>query len=545
MRPVHGTVRRALAAPADRPPEPRAMMDTMTGVYHDPAPARSPDWRPAHLAGSRHGTVMGWWRAHHPWAVPGLVMALAGALGIGTPGMWADELATWGMTQVTLPAMDAVLRYLDAVLGPYYTLVFAWSRLAGSSDLALRLPSLAAMAAAAALVGATGARLAGPRTGLLAGLVFAALPGTSRFAQEARPYALGVCAATLATYLLVRLLEQPRPRARWLVGYAGAVAAVGLCHVVGLLLLVAHGAIVAARDRRARGASGASPAAASEDQARRALPRWAAAALAGVLPSVPLLVLGWQQRSQIAWIAHTPNPVKDYVVAGFGTAAVAVAVALLVLAGRPWRDPGPLLLAWAVLPVLALGLLSLAVPLMLPRYLLFTLPAWALLAGLGLARVHPVRAGAVLLCTLLLALPAQLAVRTGAGHLDATRELAAVITAGYRPGDGIVYAEDDAAVGPGWEPRDAIAHYVPADRRPRDLFALAPQRTGHYLLAQESTDLAGRLGSTPRVWIVRLRAVDDPVAGLGTAKEALIRGRYRPAGQWHLAPFTVALMVTG
>lgn len=83
----------------------------------------------------------------------------------------------------------AILRWVDAVLAPYYALVKVWTAVAGSSDLALRLPSLAAMIGAAGLVGALGARLAAPRHGLLAGLLFAVLPSATRFAQEARPYA--------------------------------------------------------------------------------------------------------------------------------------------------------------------------------------------------------------------------------------------------------------------------------------------------------------------------------------------------------------------
>jgi mannosyltransferase len=126
-----------------------------------------------------------------------------------------------------------VLRYVDAVLAPYYVLMHAWVSVFGDSDLALRIPSLLAMAAAAGLTGALGARLAGPGAGLLAGIVFGLLPSTSRFGAEARPYALVVFAAVAATYLLLRAWERPTA-VRW-AGYAGAVAMLSLLHVVAVL----------------------------------------------------------------------------------------------------------------------------------------------------------------------------------------------------------------------------------------------------------------------------------------------------------------------
>src|SRR6185503_5555405 len=139
-----------------------------------------------------------------------------------------------------------------------------------------------AMTAAAGLTGRLGARIATPRLGLVAGLVFAILPVTSRYAQEARPYACTVLLAVATTYLLVGLIDGYRT-AR-LFGYAATVALLGLSHALALSLLLAHGFLVLAL--------------------RPGLvKRWLPAAAAGVLPSVPLLWLGYQQRVKINWIA--------------------------------------------------------------------------------------------------------------------------------------------------------------------------------------------------------------------------------------------------
>ncbi|MBO4209871.1 glycosyltransferase family 39 protein, partial [Micromonospora echinofusca] len=216
-----------------------------------------------------------------PWLVPGLLMAALGLTGIGRPALWTDELATWGVARSSWSEMFALLRWVDAIIGPYYTLIRGWAELAGTSDTALRLPSVLAMTGAAALVGALGAQLAGPRTGLTAGLLFALLPAASRFAQEARVYAFVVFCAVLATYLLVQAVTRPRPW-RW-PAYLLAVAALGVLHPIALLLLAAHGWVVLAQHRdRAVG--------------------WLLAATVGALPALPLLRLGNQQKSQVAWI---------------------------------------------------------------------------------------------------------------------------------------------------------------------------------------------------------------------------------------------------
>ena len=68
-------------------------------------------------------------------------------------------------------------------------------------------------------------RLANTRAGLLAGLAFALVPSVSRFAQEARSYALEVLVATLATLMLLRALDRPAVH-RW-AAYGACVAALG------------------------------------------------------------------------------------------------------------------------------------------------------------------------------------------------------------------------------------------------------------------------------------------------------------------------------
>jgi mannosyltransferase len=70
-----------------------------------------------------------------------------------------------------------------------------------------------------------------------------------------------------------------------------------------------------------------------------------------------------------------------------------------------------------------------------------------------------------------------------------------------------------------------------------------PPRTDGQLLAGECTDVARCLGKPPRVWVVRLGELSDPLRGLGSDKEKVLRGGYHVAKVWRLRNTTLALMV--
>jgi mannosyltransferase len=458
-------------------------------------------------------------RRSGPWLVPTVLTGLLSAVGLTRPGLWTDELATWGMARTPWHEFWPVLRYVDAVLAPYYVLMHAWVSVFGDSDLALRIPSLLAMAAAAALTGALGARLAGPGAGLLAGIVFGLLPSTSRFGAEARPYALVVFAAVAATYLLLRAWERPTA-VRW-AGYAGAVAVLSLLHVVAVLLLVAHAWMVAVWHRSVW---------------RRFL-----TAAIGSAVSAPLLVYGLGQRHQVAYIPR----VSFYILGSYpkvviGSTAIALLIITLAMFSLPLRFPSAIFTIWAVVPAVALVVVSLGLPMFLPRYLLYTTPGWALLAGVALARLRPAWSIVALLVIAAFGLPGQLAMREPGGHDQATRQMAGIVASQARAGDVVMYA-DDEPIG-SWTGRDAIEHYVPTSSRPRDALETHPPRTAGLLLATEGTDVAASLTGTRRVWLVRIGQLPDPLAGIGAAKETVLRDQFQVTQLWYPTGLTVALL---
>ncbi|MFD0383768.1 glycosyltransferase family 39 protein [Streptomyces stramineus] len=169
--------------------------------------------------------------------VPAAVMLCLGLWGLDRGTMWRDESATFQIARRSLPDMGHLLGSIDAVHGLYYLLMHPVLAVR-PDEIALRLPSVAASAVTAGLVAALGCRLAGPRVGLWAGLLYAGAPFVSHYAQEGRSYALVATGAALATWLLVRAVEGGSHR-RW-AGYGAVVAATALLHEFAILLLAAH-----------------------------------------------------------------------------------------------------------------------------------------------------------------------------------------------------------------------------------------------------------------------------------------------------------------
>ncbi|MCP3784411.1 glycosyltransferase family 39 protein [Micromonospora sp. A3M-1-15] len=498
------------------------------------------------------------------WAAPGLLTLVVTLAGIGHAQPWRDELATWSAATRPVPDLVRLAGTIDAATGPYYLLMHGWAALFGTSPAALRLPSALAMAGAAALTARLGARLAGSRAGLLAGLLLAVLPATSRYGQEARPYALATLLAVLATLLLAEALR--RPTWRRFTGYAAAVAALGLLHLIALTLLAAHALVVllvAARgpaaagldppagptpeaDEARAGTGGAAPAAGPPAGARGpgVIWRWLVALLpAAVLVAPLVLAAGGQRGRQLDWVrlvrvddlAALPGALaQSGVVGGLLVGLAALGAGRL---GRRALLPG----ATVLLPVLLLFAAGTAVPLWVTRYLVFTVPFACLLAGAALAGVRLAPALAVVTLAGLLGLPDQAALRrTHEWPRTAPVDYAGVarIVADHeQPGDGVVYSPRDS-----WLFLDLGLAYHLGARRPRDVLVVRDQRQRADLWAAECDRPAECLAGVDRVWLVVTGRRADPLAAVPGAKGDALRDAFTVRQVWPRPGLTVALL---
>jgi hypothetical protein len=317
---------------------------------------------------------------------------------------WLDEFGTAWVTGGTLGEVLERARLFPQSL-PYSAIVWAARRLFGSSEVALRAPSLVAMLAATWLVYRLGRELFDRESGLLAAGVFLLFPQIEFAAGDARPYAFAVLAATGALWMLVRWLDQGRAGAA--LGYVVLAAATVYFHYLFATALVAHVAY-ALRRRRGSPASGRqmalvaaalglllvpAVALAVEIGGRRAshgfggMPGWRplvqAAAPGGVVGLlVGCLLVCWLLRL-VTGVREPPAPRRDR-----GDTLVLLLLASLV--------PAPLLFAICWMAGTHFFVL---------RYLMAAVASQALLLGWLLGMVEPARGRrAVLGCSLLIVL---------------------------------------------------------------------------------------------------------------------------------------------
>ena len=192
---------------------------------------------PAAVAGPavpvRAGGRGGWWAL-----LPTVVALGLGWWRLDARDLWNDELVTWHVTSLSAEQFRMLVGNIDLVHAGYYVIMSVLTTVTGDSTTALRLPSVIAIGLTAGLVTLIGRRLFDTPVGVLAGLVFALLPTVSRYAQEARSYALVTLAAVAATWLFLRAVDRPT-RGRWW-AYGVLLVLVGWLHFVALLVVVAH-----------------------------------------------------------------------------------------------------------------------------------------------------------------------------------------------------------------------------------------------------------------------------------------------------------------
>lgn len=370
--------------------------------------------------------------------VPAAATILALLLGlyrIGERSIWLDESASIFVAETDPGRFLELITHSKLNMSLYFVALRAWSVL-GSGEGIVRVLGVLFAAGAIPFLYLAVRRLIDERIAALASFGLALNAFFIEWSQQARGYGLGMLLASAATYFLVRLTEDPRHR--WWLAY-GVVAGLGLyAHVFAALVIVGHATALLLCWR-------------TWPVLRRAA---LGMAVAGVLAAPMLLAVLVGRASALDWVGSlTLNSLRVTLrnLSGGGLSlwlyAAGVVLSMVVLAawlrrGDPRTRGLVLLLCWALVPFVLSVAVSLLKPVLVPRYLLMSLPAIVSVVVIGFVgllrgRLPVLGIGAAALLVSAMSLPAYY---NREDRFD-FRQLTASVARNDRPGDAIAWWE--------------------------------------------------------------------------------------------------------
>ena len=171
--------------------------------------------------------------------------ALAAALRLPTLGsqsLWLDEVLTGNLARGSLGDLFHVVAQQEANPPLFYLFEWVWTRVAGTSEFALRLPSALCGIALVPVGYAIGKKLAGERTAVALAALVAVHPLLVYYSQEARGYSAVALACAVGFFCFL----DDRP-----LGWAIASAVALGCHYFAIFPVAIEAAILLWRGRRA------------------------------------------------------------------------------------------------------------------------------------------------------------------------------------------------------------------------------------------------------------------------------------------------------
>jgi mannosyltransferase len=473
------------------------------------------------------------------WSAPVLApTALATGLALydlTSRSIWLDESSTFAIANQHGVALWHLLVSAGGNFFLYYPLMHLLVSVFGSSLLVLRLPSALAAIATVPVAAVLLTRLF-DRRAAICGTWFLVLSGPLVFwSQQARGYSFAVLFVTTAALGLVTALGGRR--GGWWVFAGCSVLAIYTMLLSGLVV-VALAVSVGLRGRRTV-----------------AWRRWTASLVAIAVGCVPLYLLAVHRGLVVVdWLGRpgTPyGPSNSYllkfllsaktsgmpvtfaspVVFALMLAALALAVGRLGWQLRrhgrdstAWTDG--LLVLWVALPPVAAYAFSAVVqPILEDRYVLTSVPAASMLAGVVVSRLQPRLLSGALAAVLVLALGYQLRPSYGVS-LENWRDAEAYVSTHAAPRDCVAFFVADGY--------DAVDYYVETGSGkpyPTPVLPAEPysSRTSYALdpTIFTPTELQHAAAACPRLWLVRSHAATNrPIAG-SPAYQQLTFTRYR------------------
>ncbi|MFN8634668.1 MAG: glycosyltransferase family 39 protein [Chloroflexota bacterium] len=448
-----------------------------------------------------------------------VVLAAAFALRVydlGVRSLWVDELFTVGLAAQSPSTILTVLYGEEANMTLYYWVMFVWVRLVGMSagEIWMRLPSVVSGVAGLWALYRLGARLDGRVTGLLAAGFAAANAYHVEMSQEARAYTMWALLVTLSWDALLDALDTGR-RSAWL-RYVAFTTLAFYAHFFTVFAIFAQVAVVTVRVRPSE---------------------WKAMVRCGVgvgvlcLPFVPFFLAN-DDGSQILHVrpsglpelielfrlfaGSTPLLLMAY--GGLGLVGAAVHVAR-AFRHRDRQGVGRALipLLWLLVPILTIFLLSYVKPMFKERYLFAAMPAFPLLAAVGVMalrlRLAQVAAGLVVVGLSLVPLVSGLEIRQN----ENWRGAVAYLQESSQPDDGWVFISKRGQLGyeyyAGW-----LSGGRPGAARPDflesfDWIDLANSQEYYRAITSGTSRLPDFTSRHPRIWLVLSHEFDSTFDG--------------------------------
>jgi len=172
---------------------------------------------------------------------------------LGKESLWGDESYSFGVAKVGVEWI-AHLAAADVHPPLYYYILHLGIKLFGTSEFAVRFPSLIFGVLAIPMIYLLGRRLFNEEVGLISALILAISPFNVEYSQEARMYSLLLFLALVSMYFFVRFIDRgsivfvrflERGSIAVSVGYVLSTALMLYTHLFGLFVLVAQNLFVA------------------------------------------------------------------------------------------------------------------------------------------------------------------------------------------------------------------------------------------------------------------------------------------------------------
>ncbi len=204
----------------------------LVGVFNKTTHKGGLDGRSSHGEGAQIRGLAKWW----PLAT---LLVGAAALRLSTidvQSFWYDEAYVPVHTlHASLGATLEAVVHRENTPPMWYVLVWGWSRVFGTGEVALRLPSALAGVATVAAAWGIGWELAGRRAAIATAALVATNPLLVWYSQEARAYGVFVALTALAVWCWLRADSNPTPGR--LTAFAASGAAALATHYFAVFLL--------------------------------------------------------------------------------------------------------------------------------------------------------------------------------------------------------------------------------------------------------------------------------------------------------------------